>query len=246
MRKPIAIFNTGPLRRTLGAFQDVCGGDNDYLFAQACGLELGDVTDVDVEMAGALPDAREFAGVIVTGSASMVTDRLPWSERAAAWIRDNSGRVPMLGVCFGHQLIAHALGGTVNWNPTGPEYGTVEVTATAAANEDTLMTGMPRRFAVQSAHHQTVVGLPEGTVVLAEGKSGCHAARFTESIWGVQFHPEYDARINLAVLDIFSEGLARDGVDVAAGRASIRSTETAKGVLSNFAAICGYVRERVP
>lgn len=238
MPKPIAIFNTGPLQRTLGAFQAVCGGDNDYLFTKACGLAPADVVDVDVEMTDDLPAAADLAGVIVTGSASMVTDRLPWSERAAAWIRDNRDRVPVLGVCFGHQLIAHAYGGMVAWNPRGPEYGTVEVTVTPAAKGDPLMVGMPQRFAVQSAHHQTVVALPAGCTILAEGDSGLHAARFSKSTWGVQFHPEYDARINAAVLEIFSEGLAKDGVDVTAGRASIRSSETALGVLRNFVAIC--------
>src|SRR5688572_21533998 len=75
------------------------------------------------------PPSREgFAGTIVTGSGAMVTDRHEWSERSAQWLRDAAhDGMPLLGICYGHQLIAHALGGEVDYHPAGREMGTVQL-----------------------------------------------------------------------------------------------------------------------
>ena len=90
--------------------------------------------------------AREgFAGVIVTGSGAMVTDRADWSERSADWLRDAAhDGMSLLGICYGHQLLAHALGGEVGDNPAGREigHGALELHA-AAASDDPLFSGLP-------------------------------------------------------------------------------------------------------
>ena len=82
----------------------------------------------------ALPDPRSVRAVVVTGSAAMVTSREPWSERTAAWLCETvEVKTPVLGICYGHQLLAHALGGRVEDNPQGRHIGTVDVTLTDAA-----------------------------------------------------------------------------------------------------------------
>ena len=94
----------------------------------AAGLPRDAAVVVDVERGDALPSRDGFAGVIVTGSGAMVTDRHDWSERTAAWLGEAAqAGLPLLGICYGHQLIAHALGGEVGWHPRGREMGTVEV-----------------------------------------------------------------------------------------------------------------------
>lgn len=64
------------------------------------------------------PDNQTLA--VLTGSWAMVTDRLAWSERTADWIRQAVAiDMPLFGVCYGHQLMAHALGGEVAYHPGG-------------------------------------------------------------------------------------------------------------------------------
>ena len=103
----------------------------------AAGLSAGQARVVNVEAGEPLPEARGHAGVIVTGSAAMVTDRHPWSERTADWLREAVDRgLPYFGICYGHQLLAHALGGEVGDNPAGREMGPVDVELHPEAAQD--------------------------------------------------------------------------------------------------------------
>ena len=80
----------------------------------AAGLERDATVAVNVERGDELPHHAGFSGVLITGSAAMVTDRHAWSERSAEWLRDAAhAGVPLFGICYGHQLLAHALGGEV-------------------------------------------------------------------------------------------------------------------------------------
>jgi GMP synthase (glutamine-hydrolysing) len=100
--------------------------------------------------------------------------------------------MPLFGICYGHQLIAHALGGEVGWHPAGREMGTVELELHAEAGRDPLFTGLPAQFTAQATHLQTVLRAPDGATVLARSvHDACHAFRWGEQTWGVQFHPEF-------------------------------------------------------
>jgi GMP synthase (glutamine-hydrolysing) len=159
----------------------------------AAGLGADEAVAVDVQRGDALPTRDGFAGVIVTGSGAMVTDREPWSEATAQWLRDAAHEgLPLLGICYGHQLIAHALGGEVGWHPAGREMGTVELELHDTALHDPLFAGLPERFAAQATHLQTVLRAPEGATVLARSvHDACHAFRWGDRAWGLQFHPEF-------------------------------------------------------
>jgi len=171
----------------------------DFIFAPlgeyvvAAGLEEHETVVVDVEHGDALPDPHAFAGVLVTGSAAFVTDHAEWSERSAAWLRQAAhDDLPVFGICYGHQLLAHALGGEVAYNPAGRESGTIELELQPQAAQDPLFQGLPQHFAAHATHLQTVLRAPDGAEVLARSPlDGCHAFRWGRQAWGVQFHPEF-------------------------------------------------------
>src|SRR3546814_5030016 len=100
----------------------------------SAGLARGEAEAVDVEGGEPPPPHETLAGVIVTGSGAMVTERRDWSEATAAWLREAAhAGVPVFGICYGHQLLAHALGGEVGDNPNGRKMGTVAVDLLPAA-----------------------------------------------------------------------------------------------------------------
>ncbi|MBN0903368.1 gamma-glutamyl-gamma-aminobutyrate hydrolase family protein, partial [Pseudomonas aeruginosa] len=107
------------------------------------------------------PDNQTIA--VLTGSWAMVTDRLAWSERTADWIRQAVAiDMPLFGVCYGHQLMAHALGGEVAYHPGGRESGSQTITLSPWGVDDPLLSGLPATFPAHLSHLQTVTRLPEG------------------------------------------------------------------------------------
>ena len=171
----------------------------------AAGLARDATVAVNVEHGEALPKHEGFSGVLVTGSAAMVTDRHDWSERSADWLRDAAhAGVPLFGICYGHQLRAHALGGEVGDNPAGREMGTIELDLHPHAQDDVLFAGLPARIPAQATHLQSVLRAPEGATVLAgSAQDACHAFRWGEHVWGVQFHPERSGAAGARLLSNF-------------------------------------------
>lgn len=188
MNPPFLIVETGQPLRSLKRH----GGFSHWIRV-AAGLEADEAVVANVERGDALPAHGDFAGIIVSGSSAMVTDRAEWSERAAGWLRQaaHEGQ-PLLGICYGHQLLAHALGGEVAYNPAGRESGTIELALDPSASSDPLFAGLPERFPAHATHMQTVLRAPEGASILARSaQDNCHAFRFGRQAWGVQFHPEF-------------------------------------------------------
>lgn len=202
----------------------------------AAGLARDDVVVANVEAGAALPGADHFAGVIVTGSAAMVTERRAWSERSAQWLHDAvRAHTPVFGICYGHQLLAHALGGEVGDNPAGREMGTVELSLQDAAAEDPLFKGLPGRFSAQATHVQTVLRAPDGAVTLASSAlDACHAFRWGRRAWGVQFHPEFSGTHMRGYVHARRDALLAEGHCPAALSRKIAATPHARRVLRRF------------
>ena len=230
--KPFLIIETGdpvPDLRRHGGFG--------HWIRVAAGLPRQAARCVRVHDGEDLPDPSRFAGVLVSGSGAMVTDRADWSERSAAWLGDaaRAGH-PVFGICYGHQLLAHALGGEVAHHPEGVEIGTVTVQRHPTAADDPLLGELPDAFAAQAVHWQSVRRLPPGAVLLAgSAHEAHHAFRVGEQAWGVQFHPEFSVDALRAYLDGLGPTLAREGRDAAQIAAGLQGTPEAASLLPRFA-----------
>ena len=143
------------------------------------------------ELPGGYPDgaAFEFDGVVVTGSRSSVYWEEAWIPPLLEYVEEAYDRgLPILGVCYGHQVIAEALGGRVA-GMDDFEIGYNEIRR--CIDDDPVLAGIDRRFTAFTTHGDVVVDPPPGSRVLAENEYGIHAFRKNHA-WGVQFHPEYD------------------------------------------------------
>src|SRR5699024_87768 len=120
-----------------------------------------DIRVIDVSVGEALPAMDSVRGAVISGSAAMVTDQRDWSERLAGWIRNAmDAALPLFGVCYGHQLMAHALGGHVGALPDGREMGTKDIEILAPGVSDPLLTTTPARFAAHTTHVESVLEVP--------------------------------------------------------------------------------------
>jgi len=99
--------------------------------------------------------------------------------------------LPILGVCFGHQLIAEMYGGRIHNDKTQGKFGPHRVLLTEAALTDPLFSHLPQSFVAQYAHKDSVTVLPRGATLLGTGPS-CRfsALRYGPKLYTVQFHPE--------------------------------------------------------
>jgi GMP synthase (glutamine-hydrolysing) len=214
-------------------------GDFPEWFRRGLGLRAEQIVVVRVDNGERLPRPHAVTGAVITGSAAMVPERLDWSERTAAWLRDGVDLgLPLLGVCYGHQLLAHALGGHVDYNPRGREIGTAEIERLPDAADDPLIGALPGRFLAHATHLQTVLRAPPGAVVLARSSLDDHqAVRFAANAWGVQFHPEFGVREMRGYLRARSEAIDYEGLDTQALLRAVRASPQARSVLRRFARI---------
>ncbi len=141
-------------------------------------------------------------GVILSGSETMVTEVSACREssrktgKVDAFLRQaRRCAVPVLGVCFSHQWIAHTSGGNVNWlAPAGEktcEVGSSPLEFTPAVSGDLLFDGL-RNLWVQAYHYQGVMGVPQGAITLASNRLTPYQALRYQDLpwWTLQGHPE--------------------------------------------------------
>ncbi len=191
--KKIAIIKTGSTDEALRQQY----GDFEFWIAKKTGLPESIFSILDVLNMDGWPSAESFKSIIITGSHTNVTDRPDWLPELEDYVRKaHDHSVPILGICFGHQLLANAFGGEVSDNTQGPEFGSVPIELNTNARLTPLFQELPTVFSAFMSHRQSVVRLPEGAVGLAVSPKDQNAAFYLEpNLWGVQFHPEFDSTI---------------------------------------------------
>lgn len=159
---------------------------------------------VDVTAAGrGLPDPAGFDGLVITGSRASSYDPEPWIPPFESWLRAaHAGGCPILGICFGHQIMAQALGGKVTRR--GWRVGQAQVRAGGP-----LAAGIAADGPIHAHvwHQDQVTQAPAGAQVLA-AYPGCAlgALGYGRHALTLQWHPEYPS-------DYMAEILAAEGPD---------------------------------
>jgi len=187
-------------------------GDFEHWILSGMQIEPESALIVDVSNGYPLPGFDGISGVVISGSHAMVTEHPDWSQRTAEWLVEAAlKQIPILGICYGHQLLAYALGGEVGDNPNGCEFGTVEVNLNENALGDKLFGGFSTPILAHVSHTQSVLRLPDKARLLASSDVDKNQAFVVgNSAWGVQFHPEFDAEIVIEYINQHSEVLLRE------------------------------------
>ena len=208
---PVLIIHTGdPNDELRDAF-----GNYAVQLQQAAGLADHETEIVSVFQGHALRAPGHYRAVLITGSPTMVTDQVAWSEQTAQWLREAAAQgLPMFGVCYGHQLLSYALGGKVGNNPNGKVAGTMAVTKHRAAANDALLQEVPDSFAAHMLHTQVVLEPPPGAVVLGSSpKDPYHMLKLAPKIYSTQFHPEFSTDFVKAHLTYYTDTYRQNGID---------------------------------
>ncbi|MEX0964779.1 MAG: glutamine amidotransferase [Pseudohongiellaceae bacterium] len=232
MKNKILIIKTGT---TISSLLDEQEDFEDW-FIRGSGLPPSRFICCAVDEGDALPAIAQVGAAIVTGSPAYVTDLAPWNYTAADYLRAlHSQSKPILGVCYGHQLLAWAFGGEVDFHPGGREMGTVAITLTEAAEDDQLFASMPSQFQAQASHLQTVTKLPPDAVLLAKNDfEPHHGFRLGTTTWGVQYHPEFSAHVMRSYVRERKSDIAAEGLDVQDLLMEVEDTAVAAAMLQRF------------
>ena len=196
-KKFIAILQAGQaIPSALRKFGDF----NDW-FIQGMGIDQTLTKTYRIFEEPTFPNLENLTGIIITGSGAMVTEKLDWSEATINWLQQLLDKgIPTLGVCYGHQLLAKALGGTVDWNPKGRQIGQVEMHMNKSLKRDILFKNIvninSKYLRLIATHQQSVTRLPDNVSLLGSTPlDPNHTFRYKNHIWGFQFHPEFTTDI---------------------------------------------------
>ena len=167
------------------------------------------------------PDLGEYAGMLVTGSPASLTQPEPWMENAIELIRQAAETgLPVLGVCFGHQLVGCAFGAQTVPAPDNGEHGSHPISLNESGQNDPLFANMPEEFFAQLTHYDEVdpmaVSFSNGLRILATSP-GCavQALAAGDNIRSVQYHPEFFRELMQRYLDDRHESPAARECEVA-------------------------------
>ena len=139
-----------------------------------------------------LPEIAEVDGLVLAGTYNSVHDHTDWQQRVRAWIPAMRAlKVPILGICGSHQMIANMAGSAVEKLAGGPFAGTFPVTLSTAGKTSPLLQGIADQDCFHYANSEQVVDLPSGASLLASSsKVPVAVLDYGNHCYTTQFHPE--------------------------------------------------------
>lgn len=235
--KDLVILKTGTALDSLRARR----GDFEHYFATALGIPIEACRIVDPRRGDAFPAHDECRAVVITGSPEMITDNPEWSRASERWVREGIDHgTPFLGICYGHQLLAQALGAPVGWTKKGVEIGTVTVDLERDAWANGFWRQPPEQLTVQMAHNQSVHDVPpNGRLLASNSHDLVQGFAWEQHVWGFQFHPEFDADILRTYLHAESEELRSAGRDPQQILDRTQDSDDGRTLLREFARFVG-------
>lgn len=186
---------------------------------------------------GDLPKSpRAYSHVILSGSKTSCLDSSPWTQDLMRFIRETiDAGIPMLGVCYGHQMIARTFGGeSILRSCEKPEFGWVEIRQT---KPNPVLEGLPKKFYTFQSHFEEVSVMPAGFVSTAESDRCALQAYYVKNkpIFGVQFHPERNAEEGQRSIDKRKKTLPSDCIFFDGKAKSVFNENVASTIFRNFA-----------
>ncbi|MBU0531310.1 MAG: gamma-glutamyl-gamma-aminobutyrate hydrolase family protein [Candidatus Uhrbacteria bacterium] len=144
--------------------------------------------------------------------------------------------IPLLGIGYGHEVIAMAFGGEVVQDPSLREIGSIQMHRTEAGKTDRIFQHLPDVFRVQIGHNHSVNESPVGAVELVSSEKVCCEA-FTfpgEPLYALQFHPELDHPDVVIRLQFYQRKYLTDAAEVETIVAGLRHSPDAAKILDLF------------
>jgi GMP synthase-like glutamine amidotransferase len=187
------------------------------------------------EMPGSIHDCN---GWLITGSRHGAYEKLGWMLALEDFIRDlYRASVPLVGICFGHQIIAQALGGEVVKSEKGWSIGVPSYDIDIAQD---WMSAAPEQVHIYSFHQDQITVLPPGASVFSSSVFCPYAGlSYGDSIISVQAHPEFEEEYILALIDIYGgnavpQAVAAEALDKIQNSGLRADTQMLADWLGNF------------
>lgn len=226
----IGILEAGLLREEMASrFDPYPTMFADFLGLAHADFEFETISSIRGETPASVDDCD---GWLITGSRHGVYDNLDWMAPLQDFVRQlAAAEVPLIGVCFGHQIIAAALGGEVVKSDKGWGVGLHRY---RVDRQHSWMSGDELEAGIYAFHQDQVVSLPQHAQVFLSSEFCPYAGlAYGHSIISVQAHPEFEADYETALLEAYGGSVLPAEV-AAEALAGMQGGEADRGMLADW------------